>query len=144
MGVVGQVEAFGLSIAEIAILVGALFFLAELLGVSRSSRTLRKTNRDLGDRVTALEDLVGSLRTKAAEDDAMIAALQSEMSVMRERDQPHLLDALKTHDAFVAGLAAEARTWQERHETSAETRTAAVLQVLSQIRDNLQPKGDPS
>lgn len=144
MGVVGQVQAFGLSIAELAVLVGALFFLAELLGVSRSSRTLRKTNRDLGDRVTALEDLVGSLRTKAAEDDALIAALQSEMTVMKERDQGHVLDALKTHDVFVAGLAQEARTWQERHETAAETRTTAVLHVLSQIRDNLQPKGEPS
>lgn len=143
---VAQVEAFGFSIAELAVVAGALFFLAELLGVSRSSRTLRKTNRDLGDRVTALEDLVGSLRTKAAEDDALIAALKVEMERMKERDQEHVLVELRTHDAAVARLAGEISEWQERHETSAEKRTDAVLHVLGEIRDAIQPptEGAPS
>jgi len=109
--------AFGLDVAEWAIVVAAVIFSLDVLGVSRSARTIRRQNADFRERNATLE---GELKTRDERISALetkIAALEAQVSELSGRDQA----------AVLAAVAA--------HEVEADRRSRAVLEVLTEIRD---------
>lgn len=147
-GLLGVVEAFGLSIAEMAVIVGGLFFAAEILGISRSSRTVRRTNTDLLERVTALERINGELTAEIRQKADQLHQLEVQIAVLEERDQGAVLQALAAHDAAATLAASNLTAAITTHEANADRRAMAFVRqheeamaVWVDIRDTLLRRG---
>lgn len=102
--------AFGLEIAEWVVIVGGMFAVAELLGLSRSGRTIRRENADLRERNATLEGDVKRLSDE-------LVRLSALVDDLKRRDQAAVLEAIHTNEVIA----------QHRHEEA--------LGVWKEIRD---------
>lgn len=116
--------AFGLDLAEWALVGLALIFVLDTAGISRSGRTARRQNADLRERNTMLEQENQRVDSELAARDARIAQLdlritelETELSDVKRRDQGAVLTAIEVHEVHAG----------ERHERT--------LGVLTEIRD---------
>lgn len=111
-------DLFGLSLAEVAIVVGAAIFLVDRLidrmGLSPSARTLREENIDLLRINANLESEVKDLRSE-------VAVLRQKVADLQQRDMEHVLKAL------------------DQHERLAADRFEQQVKVLGEIRDKMPP-----
>lgn len=126
--------AFGLELTEWLVIGGACYGIAELAGLSRSARTIRRENADLRHANQTLEKEVAKL-------DSEVKRLDSEVKRLEASDQKAVLAAISAHDTTVSALAGDAREWQRNHEAAAERRSAEVITVLKEIRDNQTREG---
>lgn len=91
----------------------------DLLGWSRSSKTLRQENEDLTRRDVEREQTIRDLRDQVAKLDAEIISLQAQVAELSKRDQSSVLIALA------------------EHESTANRRSGQVVDLLTEIRDGL-------
>lgn len=131
-------SAFGLEVAEWAIIIGAIFFAFEVSGLSRSSRTLRPENADLRERNATLE---GETKARAEK----LVALERERDDLKTRQVDALLIVMRDHDERMSraatgmteslvGLAAEIAS----HEERAATRHGKTLALLEEMTVSLK------
>lgn len=124
---------FGLGIAEWAVIGAFIVFSLEVMGISRSARTIRRENADLKERNITLESEVRELAERNK-------TLLQQVSELKERSVDALFSAFKEHDermSAAAGgltialnqLAAEI----EAHEDRAQRRHMATLEVLERM-----------
>lgn len=116
--------AFGLDVAEWALVGLALIFVLDTAGISRSGRTARRQNTDLRERNTMLEQENQRVDSELAARDARIAQLdlritelETELTDVKRRDQGAVLVAI------------------EAHEVNAGRRNERMVDVLTEIRD---------
>jgi len=109
------------ALVELAVLFAALGYVVQLildaLGISRSSRTLRRENEDLVRRNKELDDAVLRLKSEVSRLETELAGLRSQVSDLSQRDQTAVLRSI------------------EEHERAAGTRHERMLGVLTEIRD---------
>lgn len=124
-------SAFGLSLAELAIVLAFIGVVAERIvdskGWARSSKTLRRENEDLVRRNRGLEETVARHEQTILEQAGKIAALDAKVVELEKRDQAAVLEAIERHEASAA----------VRHTESA-ARHMESLAVFHEIRDHLK------
>jgi chromosome segregation ATPase len=123
--VIGHAFATGdFGLVEIGLLFAAAAYVTQIaldaLGFSRSSKLLRQENEDLVRRNLELDQKVGALKSEVAKLDSELSALRAQVGEMSKRDQAAVLAAL------------------EQHEVRADHRAARGVELLTQIRDELQ------
>lgn len=117
-------EAFGISVTEWALIAGAVFFVLDFLGMSKSGRTVRRQNADLRERNVTLEaeSKAHEVAVQARDErihvlELKVEALERELGDVKQRDQAAVLVAI------------------ESHERNAGTRHERMVSVLTEIRD---------
>lgn len=137
-------DAFGLQLTEWALIVGAVFFVAEMSGISRSGRTARKDNADLRERVATLEGENKTLEEKDASKQRQIEELQKQVDDLKERNVDALWTAYREHDTRVTEGHAQLGANMARladsialHEEQAQGRHGAMLAIMERIADTV-------
>lgn len=91
----------------------------DLLGWSRSSKTLRQENEDLTRRDAEREQTIRDLRDEMSKLEAEVVSLRAQVAELAKRDQSAVLAALA------------------EHESTANRRADEVVHLLTEIRDGL-------
>lgn len=100
----------------------------DALGLSRSSKALRRENEDLGRYNAELERTVERLEQKVTEQAQDIAMLRGKVDELAQRDQAAVLLAIRVHEENA-----------ERRHQRGEIRHTESLDALREIRDALTP-----
>lgn len=116
------ISLFGVSLAEWGFLAVAGIFALDVLGFSRSARTVRQENHDLVGRNKTLEQENHHLEREVAALRSEVAALKAQVEELQKRDQEAVLRQLekheeraqKRHDAELIVLQELARSVRER------------------------------
>lgn len=112
---------------ELSILLAAAGYVTrealDLLGVSRSSKTLRQENEDLTRRDVERENTIRHLTGEVARLEAEVITLRTQVAELTKRDQSAVLEKLS------------------EHERMASSRTERVIDLLTQIRDGARAGG---
>lgn len=135
--------AFGLELTEWLVIGGACYGIAELAGLSRSARTIRRENADLRHANQTLEKEVAKL-------DAEVKRLDSEVKRLEASDQKAVLAAITAHDEAMARFAETLAGRADEHERQAQTRRgeqkaehAEAMTVFHAIRKALEKGAAP-
>jgi chromosome segregation ATPase len=127
------VTAFDIGLAEWAIIVAAIIFAFDVLGLSRSGRTVRRQNADLRERNATLEGEVKTLEGK-------VANLEREVGELKRHSVDALLSEFRDHDqrmsAAATGLTENLNllaTNIARHEDQAQARHQAMMEVMKSL-----------
>ena len=134
---VADTTAFGIGLAEWAIIIAAIIFTLDVLGISRSSRTIRRENADLKERNQTLEIEVRDLQGK-------VSVLEKQVEELKAHNVEALFAAFREHDERMS-VAATALTSSltkladeiGNHEERADGRHKATLTVLNAMTEKL-------
>lgn len=98
-----SVDGLGLTDALVigAFLIAAVYTTLDTIGITPSSKTLRRQNGDLRERNQELEDQVHRLMEQVETLQGSVRVLNEKIAVLESRDQQAVLDKLSGHESLL-------------------------------------------